>query len=109
MKTVLLADHHPPTLEHLRQALIQAGYTVRATSDPGKAMEHVLAEPMDAVLVAIDFPRLSGQHLIQLVRAHDHSGRVPVLAMDHGHLGRPRGVSAILDLKASAYVADPTK
>ena len=109
VKTVLLADHHPPTLEHLRDALIQAGYTVRATSDPGKAMEHVLAEPLDAVLVSIDFPRLSGQHLIQLVRAHDTSGRVPVLAMDHGHLGRPRGVSAILDLKANGYVADPMK
>jgi DNA-binding NarL/FixJ family response regulator/tetratricopeptide (TPR) repeat protein len=109
VKTVLLADHHPPTLEHLREALIQAGYTVRATSDPGKAMEHVLAEPLDAVLVSIDFPPLSGQHLIQLVRAHDQVRRVPVLAMDHGHLGRPRGVGAILDLKANAYVADPTK
>lgn len=109
MKTVLLADHHPPTLEHLRETLIQAGYTVHATTDPGRAMEHVLAEPLDAVLVSIDFPRLSGQHLIQLVRAHDQAGRVPVLAMDHGHLSRPRGVSAILDLKASAYVADPMK
>src|SRR5205814_6952307 len=86
-----------------------AGYTVRAASDPGKAMEHVLAEPLDAVLVSIDFPRLSGQHLCQLVRAHDQAGRIPVLAMDHGHLARPRGVAAILDLKASAYVADPMK
>ncbi|HYV49203.1 MAG TPA: DUF4388 domain-containing protein [Myxococcaceae bacterium] len=109
MKTVLLADHHPPTLEHLREALIQAGYAVRATSDPGKAMEHVLAEPLDAVLVSIDFPRLSGQHLIQLVHANAQAGHVPVLAMDHGHLGRPRGVGAILDLKANGYVADPMK
>jgi len=109
VKTVLLADHHPPTLEHLREALIQAGYEVRATADPGRAMEHVLAEPLDAILVSIDFPRLSGQHLCQLVRAHDQAGRVPVIAMDHGHLSRPRGVSAILDLKASAYVADPMK
>jgi len=109
VKTVLLADHHPPTLEHLREALIQAGYAVRATADPSRAMEHVLAEPLDAILVSIDFPRLSGQHLCQLVRAHDQAGRVPVIAMDHGHLSRPRGVSAILDLKASAYVADPMK
>ncbi|HEY8208604.1 MAG TPA: DUF4388 domain-containing protein [Myxococcaceae bacterium] len=109
MKTVLLADHHPPTLEHLREALIQAGYTVRAASDPGRAMEHVLAEPLDAVLVSIDFPRLSGQHLCHLVRAHEQAGRIPIVAMDHGHLGKERGVAAILDFKASAYVVDPMK
>jgi CheY-like chemotaxis protein/tetratricopeptide (TPR) repeat protein len=109
VKTVLLADHHPPTLEHLRDALRKAGYAVHAVSDPGKAMEHVTAEPLDAVLVSVDFPHLSGQHLAQLIRARAPAPQLPVLAMDHGHLGRARGVNAILDLRASAYIADPTK
>jgi len=107
--TLLLADHHPQTLEHLREAFLQAGYAVHATSDPVRAMEHVRAEALDAALVSIDFPRLSGRHLCQLIRAHERTSRVPVVAMDHGHLAPPRGVSAILDLKASAYVADPMK
>lgn len=109
MKTVLLADHHPPTLEHLRDALRQAGYAVHAVSDPGKAMEHVVAEQLDAVVVSVDFPLLSGQHLAQLIRARDPASQLPVLAMDHGHLGKARGVNGILDLRASGYVPDPMK
>ena len=45
----------------------------------------------------------------QLIRARDPASQLPVLAMDHGHLGKTRGVNAILDLRASGYVADPMK
>lgn len=109
MKTLLLAESHPATLEHLRAALVQAGYAVKTASDPGKALELFVSERPDAVLVAVDLPKLDTQHLAQRIRSSDQGARVPLLAIDKGHLGRARGVSAILDLKANGYVPDPTK
>lgn len=89
--------------------LTQAGYTVRAVTEPGKALEHFASDRPDVVLVAVDFPKLDQQHLAQLIRASDQGSRIPLLVIDKGHLGRARGVSAILDLKANGYVPDPTK
>jgi CheY-like chemotaxis protein len=109
LKTVLLAEHHAPTLDHVRGLLIQAGYSVRAASDPGRAMELFVSEHPDFVVVAVELPRLDGAHLGKLIRGSDHGSRVPMVAIDKGHLGKARGVGAILDLKANAYVADPTR
>lgn len=109
MKTILVAEHHRPTLEHLQAALKQAGYEVHGISDPATAMEHFVAEHPDAVVVAVDFPRVDGSHLGQLIRANERGARLPMLAVDKGHLGRARGVSAILEMKANGYVADPLK
>lgn len=109
MKTVLLAEHHAPTLRHLAEALAQHGYSVRTAGDPATAMERLVSERPDAVVLAVDFPRLEGAHLGALVRASDHGARMPLIAIDKGHLGKARGVSAILDIQANAYVADPTK
>ena len=109
MKTILIAEHHRPTLEHVSGSLRQAGYEVHGITEPSTAMEHFLAEHPDAVLVAVDFPRVDGSHLGQLIRANDRGNRLPMLAIDKGHLGRARGVSAILEIKANGYVADPLK
>lgn len=109
MKTLLLAESHPATLEHLRAALTQAGYTVRAVTEPGKAVEHFVSDRPDAVLVSVDFPKLDNLHLAQVIRSSDQGARVPLVVIDRGHLGRAKGVSAILDLKANAYVPDPTR
>jgi CheY-like chemotaxis protein/tetratricopeptide (TPR) repeat protein len=109
LKTLLLAESHPPTLEHLTGLLAQAGYTVRAVSDPAAAMEHFVADSPDAVVLAVDLPRLGGAHVGQLIRNHSQGGRVPIVAIDKGHLGRARGVTAVLDLKVSAYIHDPLK
>jgi len=109
LKTLLLAESHPPTLEHVRATLTQAGFGVVAVSEPGSALEHFVADQPDAVVVAVDFPSLDGAHLAKRIRASDGGARVPVVVMDKGHLGRARGVSAILDLKANAYIPDPLR
>jgi len=109
LKTLLLAENHPPTLEHLTGLLSQAGYTVRAVSDPGSAMEHFIADNPDMVVVSVDLPRLDGSHVGHLIRNHSQGARVPIVAIDKGHLGRARGVASMLDLKVNAYVADPLK
>lgn len=109
MKTLLLADSHAPTLEHLTGVLSQAGYTVTSVKDPGSALEHFVADNPDAVVVAVDLPKLEGAHVGHLIRNHSQGARVPIVAIDKGHLGKARGVNSVLDLKVNAYVADPLK
>jgi len=109
LKTLLLAESHPPTLEHLTGLLAQAGYTVRAVSDPVSAMEHFVADNPDVVVLGVDLPRMEGGHVGQLIRNHRQGGRVPIVAIDKGHLGKARGVQAVLGLKVSAYIQDPLK
>jgi CheY-like chemotaxis protein/curved DNA-binding protein CbpA len=109
LKTILLAEHHPPTRDHLQAALVQAGYAVKVAPDAGKAMELFVSDHPAGVVMAVDLPRIDGSHLGQLLRAHDQGVRIPLLAIDKGHLGKARGVSAILDLKANAYLVDPMK
>ena len=109
MKTLLLAESHPPTREHLTAVLSQAGYTVRAVSEPGPALEHFVADNPALVVVSVDLPRLDGAHVGHLIRNNSMGSRVPIVAIDKGHLGRARGVASVLDLKVNAYVADPLK
>ena len=104
MKTLLLAESHPPTLEHLTGLLSQAGYTVRAVNDAVVALEHFSADNPDVVVLSVDLPRVEGQHVVQLIRGHSQGGRVPIVAIDKGHLGRARGVGSVLDLGAGCGI-----
>ncbi|MFZ5471128.1 MAG: response regulator [Myxococcota bacterium] len=109
MKTILLAEHHAPTREHVHAELGQAGYVVKVAGDPGTAMELFISERPDAVVVAVEFPRLDGAHVGAIIRASDEGARVPIIAVDKAHLGKARGVGAVLDLRANAYIANPLK
>jgi DNA-binding response OmpR family regulator len=115
LKTLLLAESHPPTLEHLTGLLSQAGYTVIAVSDPVSAMQHFVADNPDVVVLAVDLARMEGaegaegSHVGQLIRSHSQGGRVPIVAIDKGHLGKAKGVQAVLGLKVNAYIQDPLK
>lgn len=86
-----------------------AGYRVKAVSDATAALETFNAERPGMVIVAADFPRANGGHLGAVLRAGEGGARIPLIVIDHGHLGRARGVASILDLKANAYVPDPLK
>ena len=109
MKTVLLAESHAPTLKHLEEMLKLAGYRVQTATEPGIALEHFFAERPDVVVVGLDFPSLDGSHLGKVVRASEQGGRLPLLVIDKGHLGKAKGVGAMLDLKANGYLPDPFK
>lgn len=72
-------------------------------------MERFVADRPDAALVAVDFPRLKGLHVGELIRRTEQGGRIPMLAIDKGHLGKAKGVAAVLRLKPDAYIGDPLK
>ncbi len=106
MARLLIADAHAPTLEFLTERLHADGHEPTPISDPMEAFERLAAGGIDLALCALDLPDAEGEHLARKIRNSGLS--LPVLIYDAGHRGQVRGVQAILDLGANAYVPDPT-
>lgn len=67
LKTILIAEHHRPTLAHLQASLRQAGSEVHGTADPTTAVEHFAAD-----------------HPGQFVRANERGSWLPRVAIETG-------------------------
>ena len=107
MRRILLAEGHGPTREFVAQTLTAAGFQVLPAEDPQQAYELYAAQRPAAVVLAADFGDGAGTALAQRLRGADP--RVLVVVTDKEHLGKARGIQAVLPMKANAYVADPTK
>lgn len=105
MPRVLLADLHDPTREAVRGALAAAGHeVVMAPPDPQGLADLYAAHRPDAVVLAADLPEV--EELARRLRQLDP--RLLLLVADKEHLGQARGIQAVLQLRANAYVADAT-
>jgi DNA-binding response OmpR family regulator/tetratricopeptide (TPR) repeat protein len=109
MHTVLLVEPHRPTRELLTDALHQAGHRVIATEDSANAAERFALEKPDAVIVAVDLPKVKGSHPGALIRQSPAGRETPLIAIDKAHLGKAKGVTAVLDLRPDAYLPDATR
>lgn len=101
----MLAEGHGPTREFVSQTLTAAGFQVLAAEDARQAYELYVAERPAAVVLAADFaeaPALAR-------RLRDVDARVLMVVTDKEHLGKARGIQAVLPMKANAYVADPMR
>lgn len=106
MRRILLAEGHGPTREFVTQSLVDAGFEVIVAQDPGQAYERYASQRPVAVVLGADFAD-GAAALAQRLREADP--RVLLVVTDKEHLGKARGLRAVLPAKANAYVANPTK
>jgi CheY-like chemotaxis protein/tetratricopeptide (TPR) repeat protein len=107
VRRILLAEGHGPTREFVSRALSDAGFQPIVAQDAERAYELFAAQRPAAVVLAADLGEGGAARLADRLRAADP--RVLVVVTDQEHLGRARGLQAVLPLKANAYVANPTK
>lgn len=107
MRRVLLAEGHGPTREFVTESLSGAGFEVLLARDPDHAYELYASQRPLAVVLGADFSPVADGGLARRLREADP--RVLVVVADQEHLGKARGLQALLPLKANAYVANPTK
>jgi CheY-like chemotaxis protein len=107
VRSILLAEGHGPTREFVAQTLTAAGFQVLLAEEEEQAYELYAAERPAVVVVSADLGAGAGASLVQRLR--DADPRVVVVVVDKEHLGKARGLAAVLPMKANAYVADPTK
>lgn len=105
MPRILLAETHAPTREYVTTSLSQAGFEVVSAGDAARAYEVFAAERPDAVVLGADVDDAA----VLARRLREASPRVLLIVTDREHLGRARGLQALLPMKANAYVADPTR
>jgi CheY-like chemotaxis protein len=103
---ILLAEGHGPTREFVAQRLAALGFEVLSAEDPQDAYELYASQRPVAVVLAADFAHPAATALAQRLREVDP--RVLVVVTDKAHLGKARGLQAVLPMKANAYVANPT-
>jgi CheY-like chemotaxis protein len=103
---ILLAEGHAPTREFVVRALSDAGFEPIVAEDAERAYELYAARRPAAVVLSGELAG-GAASLAQRLRAADP--RVLMVVTDQEHLGRARGLQAVLSLKANAYVANPTK
>jgi len=107
VRRILLAEGHGPTREFVAQSLAGAGFEVLVAKEPAQAYERYASSHPLAVVLAADFGDGAAGPLAQRLRQADP--RVLLVVIDKEHLGRARGLQAVLPLKANAYVANPTR
>lgn len=105
-RRILLAEGHRPTREFVARALSDSGLEPIVAEDAERAYELYAAQRPAAVVLSAELAG-GAAALARRLRAADP--RVLVVVTDQEHLGRARGLQAVLPLKANAYVANPTK
>jgi DNA-binding response OmpR family regulator len=104
-KTVLIADDEPNIVISLEYLLEQAGYRVVVAHDGQAALEAVVRERPDLVLLDVMLPRLSGFDVCQKIREEASLQQVRVVMLTAK--GREVEMSKGIALGADAYVTKP--
>lgn len=80
-KRVLLAEDEPNIVESLTFLLERAGYKVSVEVDGQKALETVLAESPDVMILDVMLPEMDGYEVLRKMRSDDRTKSVPVLML----------------------------
>ncbi|MCD6289339.1 MAG: response regulator, partial [Anaerolineae bacterium] len=77
--TVLVVDDDPLTLEMMSDLLSDAGYMVQTARDGFEALEQVIANPPDVVLLDVMMPGMDGLTVCQQLRQDSHTRELPIV------------------------------
>jgi two-component system, OmpR family, phosphate regulon response regulator PhoB len=105
MTTVVVAEDDALIREMLEYLLTSAGFNVHAYRDGLSALEGVLRDRPDLVLLDVVMPGISGLDVCRALRSDQVSGSVPVILLTAR--GQWLDVSAGFDAGADDYVVKP--
>jgi DNA-binding response OmpR family regulator len=78
---VLVADDDADIRDLVQFKLTQSGFDVAAVGDGQTALEAVLADPPDLLVLDLMMPRLTGIEVCQALRSDDRTATVPVIML----------------------------
>jgi DNA-binding response OmpR family regulator len=80
-KRVLLAEDEPSIVESLTFLLERAGFDVASEMNGQTALDSVLADPPDVIVLDVMLPGLDGFEILRRVRADTRTQALPVLIL----------------------------
>ena len=81
MKRILIVEDKATSRELLRTVLEQQGYSVEEAEDGEQALQRILANPPDLVLMDLQMPARNGYEVVQELRKDPRLVSVPVVAV----------------------------
>ena len=101
--SVLVVDDEPALRQALQRALTFEGYDVRLAADGRAALDSLIVDPADAVLLDVAMPGIDGLEVCRRLRAA--GDRTPILMLTARHATADR--VAGLDAGADDYLVKP--
>jgi chemosensory pili system protein ChpA (sensor histidine kinase/response regulator) len=102
---VLIADDSLSMRQVVEAMLTRAGYAVQSARDGMEALELVLADPPQVLILDIEMPRLDGFELLKVLRAQPQLAGIPVAMLTSR--GAQRHQQHAEALGANAYLVKP--
>ncbi len=106
MNTILIIDHQPDNVDHIRKVLEEHHFQVVAAHGGAEGITLAQLENPDAVLLVFEMPQTSGYQILEQLKAHHLTRDIPVLFMWHEDLSEEEVVRG-LRLGAADYLIAP--
>lgn len=102
---ILIADDEPNIVISLEYLMRREGYAVRVARDGQEALDLVMQEVPDLILLDVMMPRKTGFEVLETLRARPQWENVRVIMLTAK--GRETDVAKGLALGANAYMTKP--
>lgn len=102
---ILLVDQDPEVNQQLKLRLEQAGYRVVVAESGAKALEAIVHQPLDLILMELLLPGLRGLELLQMIRSARSRLELPILILSS--CTDPDTMVAAFDLGADDFMTKP--
>ncbi len=76
---ILIVDDDVPTLNLIKEAVIQAGYNAIAESHSEKVSQMIENMQLDLAIIDLDMPEVNGYDLIKQIKSQSKFSRLPVI------------------------------
>ena len=80
-KKVLIVEDHPINLRLIKMILQKENYNLLEASDGEEALEKIIQEKPNLVLMDIQLPKLNGFEVMQKLKGMDNFKSIPVVAL----------------------------
>lgn len=102
MKSILLIDDEPQAVGVFQSALNASGYSAVVANSGKKAWEMLKSSKIDAVLLDMMMPDMSGNEFIKMMKQEDQFKEIPIVILTN--FGNEELVKEAVALGAKDYI-----
>nr|WP_319495382.1 transporter substrate-binding domain-containing protein [uncultured Desulfobacter sp.] len=103
--SILLVEDHDINQQVAREILESAGFFVRIANNGKEALDMVLSQEFDLVLMDLQMPEMDGYQATREIRRHKTAGELPIVAMTASAMPRDREKAMAAGM--NAHVSKP--
>lgn len=106
-KKILAVDDSPSVRKLVEFSLKRGGFLVTTAQDGQEALDIIVRDVFDAVILDVNMPRLDGFEFLRRIKANESLASIPVVMLTTE--GHDMDKARAKELGASAYLVKPFK